>query len=177
MATFCCTASFCLFFDCLLLNNRPSRFVCIYTALCIWLGWGGDRGEVHNRGLLTFLITHPLPVPALGSEAGGAESDSQAEGGITSLISSGILLFSTIWIRMALPLCCPPCSSSPPCHANTFPRTASSVLLPVCLLPSLTCVASPLLITPISIFNLLLPASPYVWLILFKKCKTAHWIN
>lgn len=55
--------------------------------------------------------------------------------GKTSLISSGILLFSTIWIRMTLPLCCPPCSSSPPCHANTtFPRTASSVLLSVCLL-------------------------------------------
>lgn len=67
--------------DCLLFNNRPSRLVCIYTTLCIWLGWGRDRGEVQNWGLLTPLIAHPPPVPALGSEAGGAESDSQAKGG------------------------------------------------------------------------------------------------
>lgn len=33
---------------------------------------------------------------------------------------------------MALPLCRPPCSSSPPCHANAaFPRMALSLSLPV----------------------------------------------
>lgn len=81
-------------FDCLLLNNRPSRFVCIYTTLCIWLGWGGDRGEVQNWGLLTPLIAHALPVPALGSKAGGAESDSQAEGENLAYLLWNFIIFN-----------------------------------------------------------------------------------
>lgn len=131
--------------DFLLLNNRPSRIVCVYV--CIWLGWWWR--EVQDGGTANPRDPPPPPTPTSSrscslvrakprlSGAEGAESGCRAEGGI--LLICVEFYYFKLFGSWSLPLSFPPSSSFSPCHANTgFPHTALSVCLPAALLPSLS---------------------------------------
>lgn len=96
MATFCCTPLFWRFLTACCLTKDPPG-LCVVIQLYV-SGWaeGGD-GEVQNWGLLTSLIAHPPPVPALGSKAGGAESDSQAEGESLAYLLWNFIIFNYLY--------------------------------------------------------------------------------
>lgn len=109
-----------------------------------WRWWrrGVQDGELrtpHDPPLALSLSTSPPPVPVLRSEprlsgAGGAESGGRTEGEI--LLICVEFYYFQLFGSWRLPLSFPPSSSFPPCHANTgFPRTASSVCVPLCFLP------------------------------------------
>ena len=164
--------------DSLLLNNRPSRVQCIYVTVCIWLVWERvvvvmvveEEEEEEERGTgwgaanppwsppstlspsLHLPSSHscsPLWAPALWSWRCWIRR-SHRGGNLAYLC--GILLFSTIWIMMA-PTLLPSLFLLSTLSRKHRLSSHSLVCLCAALLPSLPCAASPLLITPINIFN------------------------
>lgn len=144
--------------DSLLLNNRPSRVVYIYVTVCIWLGWGGGGGEGYRMGgckppwsphPASSRSCSPLWAPALWSWRCWIRRSGR--GGNLAYLC-GILFFSTIWIMMA-PALLPSLFLLSTLSRKHRLSSHSLVCLSAALLPSLPCAASPLLITPINIFN------------------------
>lgn len=144
--------------DSLLLNNRPSRAV----WLCV-SGWAEGRWwrGVQDGGLQTPLAPPPPPplLPFLFSTLSEAPAlwswrcwirRSGRWGNLAYLC--GILLFSTIWIMMA-PALLPSLFLLSTLSRKHRLSSHNLVCLSDALLPSLPCAASPLLITPINIFN------------------------
>lgn len=140
--------------DCCLTIDPPG--LCVFLQLYV-SGWG-DRGEGR----------------ALGSEAGGAESDSQAKGENLAYLFWNFIIFNYLDqddSPSLLPSLLLLSTLSRKHNVSSHSLVSLAVRLSAAWLLSRTCVASPLRITPIGIFNLLLPALPSVWLILFKKCS------
>lgn len=146
--------------DFLLLNNRPSRIVCVYV--CIWLGWWWrevqDGGTANPRDP-PLHPPPPPPVPVLWSE--------QSRGSLELKVLNQVVgprgeFCLSVWNFIILNYLDHDRSRSPslplpPFHLVTqtqafLTQPCLSVCLPLCFLP-FPCAASPLLITPINIFN------------------------